>query len=212
MRIVSGTYKGFQLNVPKSGTRPTTDRAKEGIFSHLEAYGQVQDAQVLDLFAGTGALGIEALSRGAAGLVSVESAGQAGSMLRNTFSQLRHLASWNNNTSARTVQTQAEKFVRSHAIHHADIASEPDQLSTEAHDHQEPGFDLIFIDPPYAYESKNCEALLQSLVSSTLVTANTVIVLERSDRTPDPTLPASWVATQVKNYGETKVFYIERER
>ena len=209
MRIVSGRYKGFQLTVPKSGTRPTTDRAKEGIFSHLESYGQVQDAQVLDLFAGTGALGIEALSRGAIGLVSVESAGQAGSLLRNTFSRLRKLSSWDGNTSARTVQTQAEKFVRSHTQEHGAATSEPHGEATENPENAEPGFDLIFIDPPYVYSSENCEELLQSLVSSTLVNDGPVIVLERSDRTPDPALPTNWFATQIKNYGETKVFYIE---
>ncbi|MFT9392200.1 RsmD family RNA methyltransferase, partial [Bifidobacterium sp.] len=172
MRIVSGRYKGFQLTVPKSGTRPTTDRAKEGIFSHLESYGQVQEAQVLDLFAGTGALGIEALSRGASGLVSVESAGQAGSLLRNTFSRLRKLSSWDGETSARTVQTQAEKFVRSHG-QRADTASQSHPQTSENPDIAEPGFDLIFIDPPYAYSTEECEQLLQELAAGTLVNAAT---------------------------------------
>ncbi|MFT8639190.1 RsmD family RNA methyltransferase [Bifidobacterium sp.] len=210
MRIVSGRYKGFQLTVPKSGTRPTTDRAKEGIFSHLESYGQVQEAQVLDLFAGTGALGIEALSRGASGLVSVESAGQAGSLLRNTFSRLRKLSSWDGETSARTVQTQAEKFVRSHG-QRVDTASQSHPQTSENPDIAEPGFDLIFIDPPYAYSTEECEQLLQELAAGTLVNAATVIVLERSDRTADPTIPTGWNATQIKNYGETKVFYIEHD-
>ena len=62
------------LTTPKPGTRPTTDRTKEAIFSHLDSWGVLDDARVLDLFAGTGALGIEALSRGARELVAVEPA------------------------------------------------------------------------------------------------------------------------------------------
>lgn len=193
MRVISGAYKGFQLTAPKSGTRPTTDRAKEGIFSHLESYGQIEDAQVLDLFAGTGALGIEALSRGAAGLVAVESASQAASLLRNTFSRLKRLSSWDAASSARTAQTPAEKFVRTHT----------------AKDRLVPGFDIVFIDPPYAYASQDCDVLLQELVSGSLVSSHTVIVLERSERSTEPTIPHGWAATHIKNYGETKVFFIE---
>ena len=71
MRVISGRFKGVALTTPKSGTRPTTDRTKEAIFSHLDSWGVLDDARVLDLFAGTGALGIEALSRGARELVAV---------------------------------------------------------------------------------------------------------------------------------------------
>ena len=62
MRVISGRFKGVALTTPKAGTRPTTDRTKEAIFSHLDSWGVLDDARVLDLFAGTGALGIEALS------------------------------------------------------------------------------------------------------------------------------------------------------
>ena len=66
MRVISGRFKGAALATPKTGTRPTTDRTKEAIFSHLDSWGVLGDARVLDLFAGTGALGIEALSCGGA--------------------------------------------------------------------------------------------------------------------------------------------------
>ena len=72
MRVISGRFKGVALTTPKAGTRPTTDRTKEAIFSHLDSWGVLDDARVLDLFAGTGALGIEALSRGALSAVFVE--------------------------------------------------------------------------------------------------------------------------------------------
>ena len=80
MRVISGRFKGVALATPKTGTRPTTDRTKEAIFSHLDSWGVLDDARVLDLFAGTGALGIEALSRGARELVAVESSRPAAAL------------------------------------------------------------------------------------------------------------------------------------
>ena len=85
MRVISGRFKGMALTTPKPGTRPTTDRTKEAIFSHLDSWGVLDDARVLDLFAGTGALGIEALSRGARELVAVESAAPAAALIAKTF-------------------------------------------------------------------------------------------------------------------------------
>ena len=81
MRVISGRFKGVALATPKTGTRPTTDRTKEAIFSHLDSWGVLDDARVLDLFAGTGALGIEALSRGARELVAVESSRPAAALI-----------------------------------------------------------------------------------------------------------------------------------
>ena len=77
MRVISGRFKGLSLPSVGSGTRPTTDRTKEALFSHLDAQGLLDDARVLDLYAGTGALGIEALSRGARELIAVEASGRA---------------------------------------------------------------------------------------------------------------------------------------
>ena len=72
MRIVSGTAGGITLQVHKSGTRPTSERVREGIFSSLEQYGYVDECVILDLYAGTGALGLEAKSRGARRVIGVE--------------------------------------------------------------------------------------------------------------------------------------------
>src|SRR5579875_1078113 len=72
-RIVGGVAKGRHLAVPSKGTRPTSDRAREGLFNTLRSYLDIDGAAVLDLFAGTGAVGLEALSRGAAGVTFVES-------------------------------------------------------------------------------------------------------------------------------------------
>ena len=96
------------LTTPKPGTRPTTDRTKEAIFSHLDSWGVLDDARVLDLFAGTGALGIEALSRGARELVAVESAAPAAALIAKTLTALKHNRSWEPGMSARVVKARAD--------------------------------------------------------------------------------------------------------
>ena len=171
------------MTTPKSGTRPTTDRTKEAIFSHLDSWGVLDDARVLDLFAGTGALGIEALSRGARELVAVESSAPAAALIAQTLTALKHNRSWEHGMCARVVKARAEKYAASAS------AVEP--------------FDMVFIDPPYAFETNDCNQLLADLAS------NTVIMLERSTRSEAPTAPANWEITDRRDYGETAVYYIE---
>lgn len=189
MRVISGRFKGVALTTPKSGTRPTTDRTKEAIFSHLDSWGVLDDARVLDLFAGTGALGIEALSRGARELVAVESSAPAAALIAQTLTALKHNRSWEHGMCARVVKARAEKYAASAS------SVEP--------------FDMVFIDPPYAFETNDCNQLLADLASRELTSSNTVIVLERSTRSEAPTAPANWEITDRRDYGETAVYYIE---
>ena len=181
MRVISGRFKGVALTTPKAGTRPTTDRTKEAIFSHLDSWGVLDDARVLDLFAGTGALGIEALSRGAREL--------AAALIAQTLTALKHNRSWEHGMSARVVKARAEKYAASAS------AVEP--------------FDMVFIDPPYAFETNDCNQLLADLASRELTSSNTVIMLERSTRSEAPTAPNNWEITDRRDYGETAVYYIE---
>ena len=185
MRVISGRFKGVALTTPKAGTRPTTDRTKEAIFSHLDSWGVLDDARVLDLFAGTGALGIEALSRGARELVAVESSAPAAALIAQTLTALKHNRSWDHGMSARVVKARAEQYA----------AVEP--------------FDMVFIDPPYAFETNDCNQLLADLASRELTSSNTVIMLERSTRSEEPTAPENWEITDRRDYGETAVYYIE---
>ena len=97
------------LTTPKPGTRPTTDRTKEAIFSHLDSWGVLDDARVLDLFAGTGALGVEALSRGARELVAVESAAPAAALIAKTLTALKHTVLGAGH-ERRVVKARAEKL------------------------------------------------------------------------------------------------------
>ncbi|MFN0032537.1 MAG: 16S rRNA (guanine(966)-N(2))-methyltransferase RsmD [Flavobacteriales bacterium] len=121
MRIISGTLKGRSLSVPKNFKgRPTTDFAREGLFNVLQNVMDMEGAQVLDLFAGTGSFSIECFSRGAASLLCVEMNAQHARFIRDNF---RHFE-----------------------IHHADVLL-TDALKFINHSHEK--FDIVFADPPY---------------------------------------------------------------
>lgn len=150
MRIIAGKYKGLELEVPKSGTRPTTSKLKEAVFSSLEARGGVK-GKVLDLFAGSGALGLEALSRGAEGLFAVDSSRQAAACLKKNALPLQK--------SGKKVEIRcmkAEKFLEGC---------------------KEGGFDLIFLDPPYGMKSPEFEKILSASIN--LLRPEGYIVAER---------------------------------
>ena len=188
MRVISGRFKGFSLPAAGAGTRPTTDRTKEALFSYLDARDLLDDARVLDLYAGTGALGIEALSRGARELIAVEYAGQAVASLNATFASLRRLRAWSEGLAVHALRKRAEAYAQSH---------------------RGEAFDVIFIDPPYALSSEDCDALLQSLCSGSATHAGSVIILERSTRSPDPRPPEGWQVADRRHYGETAVWFLE---
>lgn len=188
MRVISGRFKGMALATPKQGTRPTTDRTKEAIFSHLDSWGVLDDARVLDLFAGTGALGIEALSRGARELTAVEASRPAAALIGKTVAQLKRNRSWSSDLRAQVLVRKAEAVA-------AGTANAP--------------YDVVFIDPPYIFATEDCNQLLAALAENGWVNAHSVIVLERSARSSEPAAPAGWEITQSRTYGETAVFYIE---
>ena len=186
MHVITGRFKGMPLATPRAETRPTTDRTKEALFSRLESHGLLQDARVLDLFGGTGALGIEALSRGAHELVVVESSAQAAQLIAQTLTALRRHAGWQEGMSARVVHAKAERYA---------AKAKPGEP-----------FDLVLIDPPYAFASADCERLLRDLTARGLVARFGAIVLERSTRTAPPAAPEGWVMIDRRDYGETAVY------
>ena len=188
MRVISGRFKGMALATPKQGTRPTTDRTKEAIFSHLDSWGVLDNARVLDLFAGTGALGIEALSRGARELTAVEASRPAAALVGKTLAQLKRNRSWTSDLRAQVLVRKAEAVA-------SGTANAP--------------YDVVFIDPPYIFATEDCNQLLAALVENGWVNTRSVIVLERSARSIEPVTPAGWEITQSRAYGETAVFYIE---
>lgn len=186
MRVITGRFKGVPLTTPRSETRPTTDRTKEAMFSRLDSTGILAGARVLDLFGGTGALGIEALSRGANELTVVEASSPAAKLIAHTLTALRHNPAWEPAMSARIVHAKAERYAAKAKV------SEP--------------FDVVLIDPPYAFSTADCERLLCDLTARDLVAHDGMIMLERSVRTERPEAPAGWQITDARDYGETAVY------
>ncbi|RXR28044.1 16S rRNA (guanine(966)-N(2))-methyltransferase RsmD [Oerskovia turbata] len=178
-RIVAGTVGGRSLQVPPKGTRPTSDRVREAIFSRLEHYGVLDGAYVLDLYAGSGALGLEAASRGAQRVVLVDAARVAAEVCR---ANVRTLGL----TNVQVVQDKAEKFVQS-----APATT----------------WDVVFIDPPYDVSEAVVAELLRQLAQTSALVEDAVVVVERSTRSPEPTWPTAWELLARKDYGETAVFY-----
>lgn len=193
MWLIAGRLKGFTLQTPKSGTRPTTDRAKEGVFSHLESENMLQGVRALDLYAGTGALGFEALSRGAVSVTLIDSSQQAISLLRAAAGRLRRHPAYDPATMHVEVEKiPAERYVR--------------QLSRQG-DQQ---FDLVFMDPPYALKDEEFDAILKQLVESGSLTDVCEIVAERSASSHAPTPPDGWEIEESRKYGETMMWYLVR--
>jgi 16S rRNA (guanine966-N2)-methyltransferase len=183
MRVVGGTYGGRHLRAPKGrDTRPTSDRVREALFSTLGA--AVVDARVLDLFAGTGAVGIEALSRGAAAATFVERDPATARVLRDNLAAL--------GISATVHRVAAERFV---ALEH-DGAER---------------FDLVFCDPPYTFASDDLTALLLRLVRNGWLADRATIVAERARHGAPLTLPEGELqVANVRTYGDTVLYYLRR--
>jgi len=182
MRVIAGAAGGLQLDVPKSGVRPTMDRVKAAIFSSLGEL--VVGARVLDLFAGTGALGIEALSRGAASALFVEENSAALSAIESNLARTKF--------EGRVRKQDVFGFLRS--------AQRPEP------------FRLIFADPPYE-KTKSGEAFTQLLLESSelagMLDPAGVFVLEKR---PGEKMPANrlWDIIRARRYGATEVLFLQR--
>ena len=174
-RIVSGSLGGRTIpGPPGKGTRPTSDKVREALFNRLEGWDALDGARVLDLYAGTGGLAFEALSRGAAHAVLVELHGPTAKQLRRTASDL--------GLEART------------DIRAAKAATVATQLAGH-------GATLVFLDPPYDVSTESLEQLLLALRPA--LADDALVVIERSSRTPAITWPDGWADDGTKDYGET---------
>ena len=179
-RIVAGSAKGRTIAVPKSGTRPTSERVREALFSRLDHMNVLEGATVLDLFAGTGALGLEALSRGAARATLVEKASAAA---RVATANVRATG-----LSARVVTADVRAYLG---------ARSGEALTGEV--------DLVFIDPPYDIAEEDMATVLSALAP--WVGPDSLIVVERSTRAPAPTLPPFLVLEDTRAWGETVAYF-----
>jgi 16S rRNA (guanine966-N2)-methyltransferase len=180
MRVIAGSAGGLHLDVPKQGVRPTMDRVKAAIFSSLGE--KVIGARVLDLFAGSGALGIEALSRGAASVVFVDQDRQAVATIEKNLSKSK--------LRGQVRQQDVFRFLRG-------------SLAAGS-------FDIILADPPYekAEEGERfTEKILTNPILSDILANDGLLVLEKH---PDESLrePGLWRLIRARKYGATEVLFL----
>jgi 16S rRNA (guanine966-N2)-methyltransferase len=181
-RIVAGAAGRRRLTVPPRGTRPTSERVREGLFAALEAAGAVRGARVLDLYAGSGALGFEALSRGAERAVLVESDTRAARTARRNGAGLGL-------RGVELLTTRVGKLL--------DGPARP--------------FDLVLADPPYETRADELDTVLATLARRGWCSPASVIVVERDRRAREPAWPPGCAALRTQRYGGTVLYWARHE-
>lgn len=185
-RIISGEAGSLALDVPSGPTRPTSERVREAMFSALAHRMDFQNARVLDLYAGSGLLGCEALSRGASRLVAVDSDRRACRALQTNTTRVRGALSH-----------PVDIELRCQSVHQA--------LNQMGADER---FDLVFLDPPYDLADQELVTELEAL--SAHVEQGGLVVVERSSKSPLSSWPSEFVALSEKSYGDTWVLTLSR--
>ena len=182
MRIIAGSSKGKTLFSPTGKTRPTSDRAREGLFSSLDSeFGSMSELNFLDLFSGSGAVGVEALSRGAANVYSVEDHSPTAGIAAKNFELVS-----NPSGKFTVITSTAERFVAT-----------PHQIS----------FDIIFMDPPYDLANSEIEKILTEINSNNLLKRNGIIAIERETKKAQFAWPEPFTEEKVRSYGQGSIFY-----
>jgi 16S rRNA (guanine966-N2)-methyltransferase len=183
MRIIAGRYKQAHIEVPKSGTRPMLDRVRESVFSSLTNEITFDGANVLDIFAGSGSLGIEALSRGASSAVFIDSGKEPNRLIRENLSNVGE--------SQRVYKADAIKWT-SHKLRGG-----------------EKKFDVVFIDPPYDMESSEIDKILENLAQNEYLHSKSLIILERRAKSKAPEIKDNLRVISKKLFGESAVYKLE---
>jgi 16S rRNA (guanine966-N2)-methyltransferase len=178
-RLIAGIAGGRRLKVPPAGVRPTGDRAREGLFNSLGTLLDLEGAAVLDLYAGSGALGLEALSRGAAGVTFVESSPRVLPVLEANIA---------------AVGLPGARVLR---------GSVPTVVSGPAPS----PYDLVLADPPYATPADEVLGVLRCLVDGGWLAPGAVLVVERSSRGAAEEWPTPLVGLRERRYGEALLRY-----
>lgn len=192
-RIIAGIAGSLKLASPAKATRPTSDRIRESIFGRLESQDIISKARVLDIYAGTGALALEALSRGAYAAIMVDSNKQAAAVCENNaWSVAKAIDKAGGEGEWEVSRLSAKQF----------LASMTETYNAAAGT----GFDLVFIDPPYDVTNAEVEADLEGLLPYLNVQAT--VIVERSSRTDAFDVPAQFELDQRKDYGDTSVYWL----
>lgn len=180
-RIIGGDAGGRRIKAPPGDrTRPTSDRVREALFSAVDsALGSLHGLRFLDLYAGSGAVGLEARSRGAGVVTLVERDRRTAAVIRDN---IRELALGN-------VDLVVADTVRA--------LGQPPRAP----------YDVVFLDPPYAVPVEDLTAALTALRDHDWLAHRALVVLERSSRGASPTWPEGFVGDRTKRYGETVLWY-----
>lgn len=183
-RIIGGELGGRRLVTPEGdNTRPTADRVREALFGSLDAAGVLEGAHVLDLYAGSGAVGLEALSRGADSAVFVEAHNATARVLRRNIATL----------------DVAERCEVVTARLPGALKNPPTRR-----------FDLMFADPPYSMDEPELAGVLSHLVEYDWLADDAEVVVERSHRSGEPGWPETLTLGRSRRYGETMLWYGHR--
>lgn len=184
LRIVGGQWRGRKIPFPAiDGLRPTPDRMRETLFNWLQS--SIPGAHCLDLYTGSGALGLEALSRGAASCTFVDRDSQ---VIRQLNDNLKLLGC----RDGETVQASADQW-----------------LTMQHGDHRRP-FDIVFMDPPFRQDRVASDCA--TLVANGLLAAGAIVYVETESELSDPGVPVAWHEHRHKKAGQvsSRLFYIDR--
>jgi 16S rRNA (guanine966-N2)-methyltransferase len=188
-RVIAGAAGGRRLAVPDGrGTRPTSDRAREGLFATIVSMtGSLAGARVLDLYAGSGAVGLEALSRGAEHVLLVESGPRAGRVIRDNIEAIGL-------PGAEVVTGRVERV----------LARGPDR---GRYDPDRGRYDIVFADPPYALAADEVSGMLTALADRGWLTPGALVIVERATRSGPVNWPTGFVPDRTRRYGEATFWY-----
>jgi 16S rRNA (guanine966-N2)-methyltransferase len=183
MRIIAGAGKGKPLNSPTgAGVRPTSDRAREGLFSSLESsFDSIVDLVFLDLFAGSGAVGVEALSRGASLVHAVEADADTAEIAISNFRLLNEPS-----RKHKVFHSRAARFLQS-------------EFPVK--------YDIIFMDPPYDMPNSDIEDLIDTIMVRDLLQPRGMIAIERVSKGEPFIWPARMELEKIRSYGQGSIFY-----
>ncbi len=184
MRIIAGLAKGRTLSTVAGATRPTTDRAREGLFSSLlSEFGDFTALHVLDLFAGSGAIGLEALSRGAGLVHAVEK----------------------NDGACRTITKNAELVERAKTPGEFHLYSMSAQKFLEIPSTTQ--YDIVYLDPPYDFSDVELYKALVQLRAGDFLKEDAVIAVERASKSGAMKWPSGYESLRERNYGQAVIYY-----
>ena len=184
MRIIAGAAKGRNISAVAGATRPTSDRAREALFSTLASeFGEFDGLNVLDLYAGTGAIALEALSRGAAIVNAVEKDEHAQKAINSNFESMK--------------SADIEGTFRLFAMGVHRFLEDPAQYK----------YHFIYIDPPYDVEDVDVIQTLIQLEQGGFCHPDALIAVERNSRVKEISWPIGYEALREKNYGQATIFY-----